>query len=347
MAADRGHGDLVHARRDDAALDRGALALLEPAPGFSFLLGLAGLTARRSRSARRKVSSATLRPAIATEVPMRRIGLAVILAVSLFLAPPGIDAQPTGKVYRIGYLSIGSPTTSTTTNRPDVDAFRQGLRESGSVPIVFSGVADPIGVGLVPRLARPGGNITGFTTSNVELSGKRLELLREAVPNLTHVAVFVNPTNPQARGFRRETTAAAVPLGLTLEFIDVADPGQLPKAFAAITSQAQALLILPDPVIGTGMAQVRIAELALEIRLPTMERSRRFADVGGLMGYGTNLQEREAARYVDRILRGAKPGDLPVQQPTKFELVINLKTAKALGLTIPPSLLLRADQVIE
>jgi|SRR5439155_26763368 len=203
MAADRGHGDLVHARRDDAALDRGALALLEPAPGFSFLLGLAGLTARRSRSARRKVSSATLRPAIATEVPMRRIGLAVILAVSLFLAPPGIDAQPTGKVYRIGYLSIGSPTTSTTTNRPDVDAFRQGLRESGSVPIVFSGVADPIGVGLVPRLARPGGNITGFTTSNVELSGKRLELLREAVPNLTHVAVFVNPTNPQARGFRR------------------------------------------------------------------------------------------------------------------------------------------------
>jgi len=216
-----------------------------------------------------------------------------------------------------------------------------------SVPIVFSGVADPIGVGLVPRLARPGGNITGFTTSNVELSGKRLELLKEAVPNLTHVAVFVNPTNPQVRAFRRETTAAAVPLGLTLEFIDVADPGQLPKAFTAITSQAQALLILPDPVIGTGMAQVRIAELALEIRLPTMERSRRFADVGGLMGYGTNLQEREAARYVDRILRGAKPGDLPVQQPTKFELVINLKTAKALGLTIPPSLLLRADQVIE
>ena len=315
--------------------------------------------------------------------------------VTLLAAPLAAEAQPTGKVYRIGYLAIASPTAS----GPSMDAFRQGLREFGwvegqnvsieyrfadgetarlpglaaelvrlnvdlifavssppakaaqratdSVPIVFSGVADAIGVGLVPRLARPGGNITGFTTSNVELSGKRLELLREAVPNLTHVAVFVNPTNPQARGFRRETTAAAVPLGLTLEFIDVADPGQLPKAFAAITSQAQALLILPDPVIGTGMAQVRIAELALEIRLPTMERSRRFADVGGLMGYGTNLQEREAARYVDRILRGAKPGDLPVQQPTKFELVINLKTAKALGLTIPPSLLLRADQVIE
>ena len=315
--------------------------------------------------------------------------------VTLLAVPLAAEAQPTGKVYRIGYLAIASPTAS----GPSMDAFRQGLREFGwvegqnvsieyrfadgetarlpglaaelvrlnvdlifavssppakaaqratdSVPIVFSGVADAIGVGLVPRLARPGGNITGFTTSNVELSGKRLELLKEAVPKLTHVAVFVNPTNPQARGFRRETTAAAVPLGLTLEFIDVADPGQLPKAFAAITSQAQALLILPDPVIGTGMAQVRIAELALEIRLPTMERSRRFADVGGLMGYGTNLQEREAARYVDRILRGAKPGDLPVQQPTKFELVINLKTAKALGLTIPPSLLLRADQVIE
>jgi len=315
--------------------------------------------------------------------------------VTLLAAPLAAEAQPTGKVYRIGYLAIASPTAS----GPSMDAFRQGLREFGwvegqnvsieyrfadgetarlpglaaelvrlnvdlifavssppakaaqratdSVPIVFSGVADAIGVGLVPRLARPGGNITGFTTSNVELSGKRLELLKEAVPKLTHVAVFVNPTNPQVRAFRRETTAAAVPLGLTLEFIDVADPGQLPKAFAAITSQAQALLILPDPVIGTGMAQVRIAELALEIRLPTMERSRRFADVGGLMGYGTNLQEREAARYVDRILRGAKPGDLPVQQPTKFELVINLKTAKALGLTIPPSLLLRADQVIE
>ena len=210
---------------------------------------------------------------------------------------------------RIGYLALANQTTS----GPNVDAFRQGLREFGwvegqnvsigyrfadgetarlpglaaelvrlnvdllfalasppakaaqqatdSVPIVFSGVADPIGVGLVPRLARPGGNITGFTTSNVELSGKRLELLKEAVPKLTHVAVFMNPTNPQVRAFRRETTAAAVPLGLTLEFIDVADPGQLPKAFAAITSQAQALLILPDPLIGAGMAQVRIAEV--------------------------------------------------------------------------------------
>jgi len=195
--------------------------------------------------------------------------------VTLLAAPLAAEAQPTGKVYRIGYLAIASPTAS----GPSMDAFRQGLREFGwvegqnvsieyrfadgetarlpglaaelvrlnvdlifavssppakaaqratdSVPIVFSGVADAIGVGLVPRLARPGGNITGFTTSNVELSGKRLELLREAVPNLTHVAVFVNPTNPQARGFRRETTAAAVPLGLTLEFIDVADPGQL------------------------------------------------------------------------------------------------------------------------
>ena len=327
---------------------------------------------------------------------MRRIGLAVILALSLLLAPSGIDAQPTGKVYRIGYLAIGKPDDE----RSFVDAFRQGLREFGwvegqsvsieyrfadgetarlpglaaelvrlnvdllfasssppakaaqqatdSVPIVFSGVADPIGVGLVPRLARPGGNITGFTTSNVELSGKRLELLKEAVPNLTHVAVFVNPTNPQARAFRRETTAAAVPLGLTLQFIDVTDPGQLPRAFGAITSQAQALLILPDPLIGVGMAQVRIAELALKIRLPTMERSRTFADAGGLMSYGTSQElHREAARHVDRILRGAKPGDLPVQQPTKFELVINLKTAKALGLTIPQSVLLRADQVIQ
>ena len=205
---------------------------------------------------------------------------------------------------RIGYLALANQTTS----GPNVDAFRQGLREFGwvegqnvsieyrfpdgetarlpglaaelvrlnvdlifavasppakaapqatdSVPIVFSGVADPIGVGLVPRLARPGGNVTGFTTSNVEL-----ELLKGAVPNLTHVAVFVNPTNPQARAFRRETTAAAVPLGLTLQFIDVAEPGQSARAFAAITSQAQALLILPDPLIGAGMAQVRIAEV--------------------------------------------------------------------------------------
>jgi len=228
-------------------------------------------------------------------------------------------------------------------------ATKAAQQATTTIPIVFTGVADPIRVGLVPSLAHPGGNITGFTTGNVELSGKRLELLKAAVPNLTRVAVFVNPTNPQAPFLRKETEAAAASLSLALKFVEVAKVAEVPTAFAKIRSEADALLILPDPLIGSRSAQAQIAELAFKNRLPSMERNRSFAEVGGLMTYGANPNEllRESVGYVDKILRGAKPAELPVQRATKFELVINLKTARVLGITIPPTRLARADEVIE
>jgi putative ABC transport system substrate-binding protein len=264
------------------------------------------------------------------------------IAVEFRFADGNLDRLPAlaAELVRLGVdviLTAGTPAT------------QAAQRATTNIPIVFSGVADPLRVGLVPSLAHPGGNITGFTTGNVELSGKRLELLKTAVPNLKRVAVFINPTNAQAPFFRKETEAAAASLSLSLKFVGVATLADVPQAFAAIRSQAEALLILPDPLIGSPRVQVQIAELAVKNRLPSMERDRSFAEVGGLMSYGTNLEGllTESLGHVDKILRGAKPGELPVQKPTKFELVINLKTAKALGLTIPPSLLLGADQVIE
>jgi putative ABC transport system substrate-binding protein len=217
------------------------------------------------------------------------------------------------------------------------------------IPIVFIAVADPIGVGLVANLARPGRNITGFTTTNVELSAKRLEFLKAAVPNLTHVAVLVNRTNPQAPSLRKQTERASSSLGLELQILEVESAENLPGVFKSIFPRVGALLVLPDPLLGSGDRQAQIAALALKHRLPTMERDRSFVAAGGLMSYGPNAADlfRESARHVDKILNGTKPADLPVEQPQKFELVINLKTATALGLTFPPSLLLRADQVIE
>ncbi len=217
------------------------------------------------------------------------------------------------------------------------------------IPIVFVAVADPIGVGLVANLARPGRNITGFTTTNVELSAKRLEFLKAAVPNLTHVAVLVNRTNPQAPSLRKQTEEGSSSLGLELQILEVERAENLPRVFKSIFPRVGALLVLPDPLLGSGDRQVQIAALALKHRLPTMERDRSFVAAGGLMSYGPNAADlyRESARHVDKILKGTKPADLPVEQPTKFELVINLKTAKALRLTIPQSLLSRADQVIQ
>jgi len=217
------------------------------------------------------------------------------------------------------------------------------------IPIVFTGVADPIGVGLVANLARPGRNITGFTTTNVELSAKRLEFLKAAVPNLTHVAVLVNRTNPQAPSLRKQTERGSSSLGLELQILEVESAENLPRVFKSIFPRVGALLVLPDPLLGSGDRQAQIAALALKHRLPTMERDRSFVAAGGLMSYGPNSADlfRKSARHVDKILKGTKPADLPVEQPTKFELAINLKTARALGLTIPPSVLGRADQVIE
>jgi putative ABC transport system substrate-binding protein len=218
-----------------------------------------------------------------------------------------------------------------------------------TIPIVIGFVADPVGSGLVPRLARPGGNITGWThLAGVELNAKRLELLKEAVPEAARIGALWNPANPIHGPSLKVIEAAARRLKVQLHAMAVRDPQDLQSAFFAMTQEGvQALTVPPD---GMFLAhQARIIDLAAEHRIPAMYGVRELAGAGGLMAYGVNLPEmyRHGAFLVDRILKGAKPGDLPVEQPTKFELIINLKTAKALGLTIPPAVLARADQIIE
>jgi ABC-type uncharacterized transport system substrate-binding protein len=220
---------------------------------------------------------------------------------------------------------------------------------TGTIPIVMIGVADPVGQGLVASLARPGGNVTGVAYSvGTETIGKGLELLKEAVPKVQRVAVLSNPTNPSHALAMNSVRTAAQSLGLQLQFLEARGPDAFDGAFAAMARErAGALLVVPDPVF---LAQrARLADLTAKSRLPSMHSLREEAESGGLMSYGSTLssQGRQAAVYVDKILKGAKPADLPIEQPTKFELVINLKTAKALGLTIPPSVLTRADEVIQ
>jgi putative ABC transport system substrate-binding protein len=216
-----------------------------------------------------------------------------------------------------------------------------------TIPIVmFAG--DPVALGLVASLARPGGNVTGQSYLNIELNSKRLELIKQVVPELTRVAVLRNPTVAIHATFWQVTELAARKLGVTLQPLDVHGPEDFEAAFAAATrGNAQALLAFDDPL--TVAYASRIAALAANSRLPTMYGFREFPDNGGLLSYGPNFVVlfRHAATFVDKILKGAKPADIPVEQPTKFELVINLKAAKALGLTIPESFLLRADEVIE
>jgi putative tryptophan/tyrosine transport system substrate-binding protein len=205
-------------------------------------------------------------------------------------------------------------------------------------------VGNPVGSGLVASLARPGGNVTGLSTVARDLDGKRLELLKEAVSRVSHVAVLWNPDAPAGR---EETEIAARLLGLKLQILEVRAPEGLDDAFrAAARERAQALVVLRNPV--TRIERKRIAELAIKSRLPTIYDDREFVDAGGLMSYGTNIADlnRRAAVYVDKILKGTKPADLPVEQPTKFELIINLKAAKQIGLEIPQSVLYRADRVI-
>ena len=216
-----------------------------------------------------------------------------------------------------------------------------------SVPIVFVSVLDPVGQGLVPSLGRPGSNITGLTDSGPELAGKRLELLRELVPRLRRVAVLWHSGNPGNLLQLKAAEVAARTLGLQLESVPVKAPSDFDSAFKAVRA-VDGLLIAAAPLF-TGLHRARIVELAATSRLPAIYGYRQNVEVGGLMSYGANYPDmlRRAGTYVDRILKGANPADLPVEQPTKFELVINLRTAKALSLTIPPSLLLRADQVIE
>ncbi len=290
-------------------------------------------------------------------------------------------AQPAGKVYRIGVLFASTPAATSHL----LDGLRQGLREHGyvegqhiilerrygqvgaermsdlaaelvrikvdaivaatdpataavkqqtqTIPIVMANSTDPVGTGFVASLARPGGNVTGLSALSPELSGKRLGMLREVVPGLARVSIIWNPDVRGAAFDYKETEAATRLLGL----------------LSAVTNQrAQALIVqTPNPALFANRSQ--IVAFAQRNRLPAMYGQKEFADAGGLITYGPNTADlwRRAAAYVDKILKGAKPGDLPVQQPEKFELIINLKAAKALGLTIPQSLLLRADQVIE
>jgi putative ABC transport system substrate-binding protein len=325
---------------------------------------------------------------------LARLGMA--LTLSVLAAPHAVDAQPAGKVYRLGVLGSGSAAASAAV----VEAFRDGLRERGwvegrniridyrfaenrldrlpelaaelvglkvdlivampaaaavaamkatsTIPIVMASAADPVAIGLVATLGRPGGNVTGLAGSDVDIYGKRLQLLKEAVPNVRHVAVLSNPSSATQPITISSVKTAARSLGVSLQLLEVRAPDDFEGAFAAMAKdRAEALVVVGDPLFGTHA--VRLAELAAKYHLPSMYGTRGEFDPGGLIYYGTSVaqQLRQAAVYVDKILRGAKPADLPVEQPTMFDLVINLKTAKALGLAIPPSLLLRADQVIE
>jgi putative ABC transport system substrate-binding protein len=220
--------------------------------------------------------------------------------------------------------------------------------QTTTVPIVFATSGDPVASGLVASLARPGGNATGLSILSPELSGKQLELIKAAVPKVSRVAVLHNPRNPAAGSAVQAAREAARALAVELKLLEVSQPDELSSAFSVLTGwRAGALLVLPDPVLGNELA--RISKLASQNRLPAMYMRREFAEAGGLLAYGPSFSDnyRRAATYVDKILKGAKPADLPVQQPTKFELILNRGTAKALGLTIPRSLLLQADQVIE
>jgi putative tryptophan/tyrosine transport system substrate-binding protein len=316
-------------------------------------------------------------------------------STALFAAPLAAEAQPAGKVPRIGILTLASSAST-----PILQAFRVGLRELGYVesqnialefrfahgkpetlaslaaelvrqdmdvivadggqaalaaksatqriPIVMGAVADPVKVGLVTSLARPGTNVTGLTLLSVELSSKRLQLLREAIPQASRVAVLWNPGNPAAKGYLEQAKGAARALGVELAPVEARSASDLDAALEAVAAaRPSALISLADATLWNHRR--RIVDFAARKRIPAMFPEREFADDGGLMAYGPNVPAnfRRASVYVDKILKGARPADLPVEEPTTFELVINLKTAKTLGLTIPPSLLQRADQVIE
>ena len=316
------------------------------------------------------------------------------ITVGLLAAPLAIEAQPAGKVYRIGILE----TIPAARNADNLAALRKGLRDlgyvegrnliieyrsadgraerfpdlaselvrlkvdlivtrgtpaaraaknaTGTIPVVMATMGDPRAI--VASFANPGGNITGVTTFSTELTAKRFELLKELVPNLSRVALLHNMGNPAAPPEWEETKTAARSLGLQAELLDVRSQGDLGRAFElAVRQGVDALVIGADGL--TQMHQQTIVDLVARNRLPAAYPAREFVEAGGLIAYAVNYPDLyfRFARFVDKIFKGAYPGDLPVERPTKFELVINLKTAKALGLTIPPAVLARADEVIE
>ncbi len=231
-------------------------------------------------------------------------------------------------------------------NMPAVLAAKDATK---TIPLVTAAAVDPVESGLVASLARPGGNITGLTfTAGPEIVGKQLELLKEAVPTVSRVAVLWNPTKKVRQLELREAEVAARSLRLQLQLLEVRGPDEFESAFSAMTrGRAGALLVLTDPMFFFN--RTSLADFAIKKRLPAMVGARDYVEAGGLMGYAASLPDlwRRAATFVDKILKGAKPADLPMEQPTKFELIINLKTAKALGLTLPQSILFRADHVIQ
>jgi len=332
---------------------------------------------------------------------LRTIGLISSLVLGLLAGPLPAEAQQPGKVYRIGFLTPGSPVRGF---KRWLAAFRQGLKKLGyvegkniliqeryasgrreklpelaaelvrlkpdvivthggstarvadqaakeagrAIPIVFAVSADPIGDGAVASLARPGGNITGLSDSHSDLLAKRLEFLKEVVPSVSRIAVLWNPAAPVIVRQLKALQAEAPALGVTLIPVEFKGGDDLDSAFAAIRKERpDALNVLGYAQVGTYRRQ--IATFALKNRLPAISTVGRFAEVGLLMTYGTNLVDlyRRAATYVDKILKGAKPADIPVEQPTRFYLTLNLKTAKVLGIKFPPEVLFRADKVIK
>jgi len=227
-------------------------------------------------------------------------------------------------------------------------AVAAAKKATATIPIVFVAVGDPVGSGIVASLARPGGNVTGLSTLGTEIAGKRVELLKEAVPRIARVAVLRNLTNPVSVSMLKETQVTAHALGVQLQVIEVRAPNEFDGAFAAITGERTgALIVLPDPVFLS--YRTRLVDLAAKHRVPAIYWDSQFVEAHGLMSYGVSIADlfRRAATYVDKILKGTKPADLPVEQPTKFEFVINLKTAKQIGVTIPPTVLYQADRVIK
>jgi ABC-type uncharacterized transport system substrate-binding protein len=231
-----------------------------------------------------------------------------------------------------------------TQGTPSVVAAKQA---TSVIPIVFAAAADPLGNSLVASLARPGGNVTGLSIQTTDLAGKRLELLREVVPDLRRLAILANVGNPAIMLEMGEVQAAARTLGLEVATLEIRRAEDIAHVFATIKGRAEALYVCLDLL--TMANRIRINTVVLGARLPTMYGSREDVQTGGLMSYGANLLDlyRRAAEFIDKILRGAKPADIPVEQPTKFDFVINLTTAMALGLDVPPTLLARADEVIE
>lgn len=231
---------------------------------------------------------------------------------------------------------------------PATQAALAAKHATTTIPIVMAAAVNPVETGLVTSLARPGGNITGLTVSGGTLSRKRLELLREVVPKVSRVAVLMDPTNPAHSIFWRETEVAAQLLRVQLQRSEARAPDEIEAAFAAIAkSRAQALVVFTEPMIYS--QRTRIADLAAKNRLPTVSMIRGHAEAGDLMTYGPDYRDlyRRTAEIVDKILKGAKPADIPIEEPTKLELVVNLKTARALGLAIPQSILVRADELIQ